>query len=231
MIKEITIDHQGIKLGGYISVVPNARSWIVFAHGSGSSRKSSRNNWVASELNHRGHATLLFDLLTPKEDLNYDNRFNLPLLAERLSLATGWLLRSPYYQGQPIAYFGASTGAGAALVAASNLTGDTPLFTVISRGGRPDLAGKGSLGGVILPVLLIVGDLDREVVTLNEMARFYLKDSELKLVEGATHLFEETGKLNEIVELTADWLDEKLRVLYKQRKPKSIKKGGDHVAT
>jgi putative phosphoribosyl transferase len=221
MIKEITIDHEGIKLSGHISAEPKARSWIIFAHGSGSSRKSSRNNWVANELNHRGHATLLFDLLTPEEDLNYDNRFNLPLLAERLELATEWLLRSPHYKGQPLAYFGASTGAGAALIAAEKLSGDTPLFTVISRGGRPDLTGQSALRKVSVPVLLIVGSLDREVITLNEMAQSHLRNAELKLVEGATHLFEEPGKLGEVVELCADWLNEQL----------NIHEGGEHVVT
>jgi putative phosphoribosyl transferase len=229
MIKEITIEHEGIKLGGHICAVPHARSWVIFAHGSGSSRKSSRNNWVASELNRRGHATLLFDLLTPKEDLNYDNRFNLPLLAQRLALATGWLLRSPNYQGQPLAYFGASTGAGAALVAASKMTPNTPLFTVISRGGRPDLAGKSTLQEVSVPVLLIVGSLDREVITLNEMARTYLRNSELQLVNGATHLFEEAGKLNDVVERTAFWLDERLKSLDTHLRPGNISEGGDYV--
>ena len=221
MIKEITIDHEGIKLSGHISAVPNARSWIIFAHGSGSSRKSPRNNWVANELNRLGHATLLFDLLTPEEDLNYDNRFNLPLLAERLLLATDWLLRSLHYMGQPLAYFGASTGAGAALIAASQLSEHAPLFTVISRGGRPDLAGESALRKVSVPVLLIVGSLDREVITLNEMAQSHLRNAELKLVEGATHLFVEHGKLGEVVELCAAWLDEQL----------TIHEGGDHVAT
>lgn len=228
MIKEITIKHKEIKLNGHISAEPNARSWIIFAHGSGSSRKSSRNNWVASELNRRGHATLLFDLLTSEEDLFYDNRFNLVLLAQRLTLATGWLLRSPYYQGQPIVYFGASTGAGAALVAASKWQGNTPLLTVISRGGRPDLAGKSVLHEVSVPVLLIVGGLDHEVITLNQMAQAHLREAELKLVAGATHLFEETGALGDVVELSADWLDEHLKVYRNRLRQGNIHKGGDH---
>ena len=208
-------------MSGHISAVAMAKSWIIFAHGSGSSRKSFRNNWVANELNHRGYATLLFDLLTPEEDLNYDNRFNLPLLAERLELATDWLLRSPHYNGQPLAYFGASTGAGAALIAATKLSVDTPLFTVISRGGRPDLAGQSTLSKVFVPVLLIVGSLDREVITLNEKAQSHLGNAELKIVEGATHLFEEPGKLGEVVQFCVAWLDEQL----------NIYKGGDHVVT
>jgi putative phosphoribosyl transferase len=225
MIKEITIDHEGIKLS--ISAEPNARSWIIFAHGRG----SSRNNWVANELNRRGHATLLFDLQTPEEDLNYDNRFNLPLLGERLELATGWLLRSLHYNGQPLAYFSASTGAGAALIAASKLHVDSPVFTLISRGGRPDLAGQNALREVSVSVFLILGSLDHEVITLNEMALANIRTGELKILEGATHLFEETGKLGEVVKLSADWLDQQLKGWSHQRRPGSIHDGGDYVVT
>jgi putative phosphoribosyl transferase len=228
-MKEITIDHEGIKLNGHLTEEPGARSWIIFAHGSGSSRKSSRNNWVARELNRQGHATLLFDLLTPEEDLEYENRFNLPLLAERLLLATEWLLKSTYYLGQPLAYFGASTGAGAALIAASKLPEDAPLFTVISRGGRPDLAGEGALKKVLVPVLLIVGSLDREVITLNEMAQAHLTSAELQLVKGATHLFEEPGKLNKVVQLSSEWLDQQLKDWSNQPHPRNIHERGDHV--
>lgn len=210
MMKEVLIDLAGLKLAGNISCEPKAKSWIIFAHGSGSSHKSPRNNWVAQELNHQGHATLLFDLLTPNEDLNYSNRFDLPLLAERLIMVTEWLLRSSYYQGEPVAYFGASTGAGAALIAAAKLSGKSPLFTVISRGGRPDLAGEEVLHEVSVPVLLIVGGLDGEVITLNEMAQSCLQTAELQIVEGATHLFEEEGKLEQVVKISADWLGRQL---------------------
>jgi putative phosphoribosyl transferase len=197
--KEIIIDHNEVKLHGHISGEVNSRSWIVFSHGSGSSRLSPRNNWIANELNCRGHATLLFDLLTPVEDLDYKNRFNIPLLADRLTLATMWLLRSSYYHKQPVAYFGASTGAGAALIAASKFRDDARLFTVISRGGRPDLAGKKTLRDLTVPVLLIFGSHDREVINLNEVALANLRNANLHLIDGATHLFEEPGKLNEVV--------------------------------
>lgn len=142
MEKEIVIAHDGIDLKGHISVQPHTRSWVIFAHGSGSSYKSPRNNWVASCLNQKGHSTLLFDLLTPEEDSYYENRFNISLLSERLIWATNWLLRSPHYRGEPFSYFGASTGAAAALMAASQQGDNSNLFTVISRGGRPDLAGS-----------------------------------------------------------------------------------------
>jgi alpha-beta hydrolase superfamily lysophospholipase len=184
---------------------------------------------VANELNRQGHATLLFDLLTPEEDLNYENRFNLFLLADRLKLATGWLLSSPYYKGQPLVYFGASTGAGAALIAASKLTGDFPLLTIISRGGRPDLAGASFLKEVFVPVLLIVGSLDDEVINLNEIAQVHLHNAKLQLVEGATHLFEEPGKLAEVVKVSADWLDEQL-ISSGQHARKNIQDGGPHVS-
>lgn len=205
----VEIEYEDIKLNGHISMQPHVRSWIIFAHGSGSSHKSPRNNWVASELNRMGHGILLFDLLTPEEDLEYANRFNLPLLAERLEVATKWLLDSSYYRGEPFAYFGASTGAGAALITASRI--ENPLFlTVISRGGRPDLAGEDALRKVFVPVLLIVGSLDLDVITLNQEARDYLPNAKIKLVQGATHLFEEEGKLAEVVRLCANWLDELL---------------------
>jgi putative phosphoribosyl transferase len=229
MKKEITIDHRGLKLKGDLTDEPNAKSWIIFAHGSGSSRKSSRNSWVASELNRQGHSTLLFDLLTPEEDLDYENRFNLPLLAERLLLATDWLLMSPVYQGQSLAYFGASTGAGAALIAASKIPPETPLLTVISRGGRPDLAGESSLREVSVPVLLIVGSMDGEVIDLNKMAQAHLPSAELEIVKGATHLFEEPGKLNQVVQLSADWLERQLKIRSDQRRPGNFYEGESHV--
>lgn len=210
MHKEITITQGELRLSGHLSGGDNDKGWVIFAHGSGSSRLSSRNNWVAQKLNDLGYGTLLFDLLTPSEDLDYDNRFNLPLLSRRLALATGWLLRSPYYHGQPIAFFGASTGAGAALVAASDAPAHWPLFGVISRGGRPDLAGQTALRNVAVPVLLIVGGEDHDVITLNKMAQVHLRNPELRIVEGATHLFEEPGKLGEVVRLSSEWLDSHL---------------------
>ncbi len=207
MLKEVTIRMKDVGLAGHLSLGYRPKAWIIFAHGSGSSRMSSRNNWVASELNKYGYATLLFDLLTREEDKVIQNRFNLPMLAERLSGVINWLKQSQFYHGEAMAYFGASTGAGAALIAAAEETEGSPLYTVISRGGRPDLAGTLNLERVTVPVLLIVGSYDDDVIELNKNAQKSLRFSELKLVEGATHLFEEPGTLNRVVDLSVQWLD------------------------
>jgi putative phosphoribosyl transferase len=209
MFKEVSIDINGVLLEGHLASGPIRRSWVIFAHGSGSSRMSTRNNWVAQKLNEHGYGTFLFDLLTKEEDSIYANRFNIPLLAERLLGVTKWLSQSDYYSNEPIAYFGASTGAAAALLAAAKTKAFSKLFTVISRGGRPDLAGK-ELNLVSVPVLMIVGSRDVEVIRLNEIAKRELQSSELVLVPGATHLFEEPGALNEVVNLTINWLDSHL---------------------
>lgn len=206
MIEEISIRHGDSELLGHVTYPDNPKAWVIFAHGSGSSRMSKRNNWVARELGELGFATMLFDLLTEKEDEVYSNRFDIPLLAERLLAATKWLMNSSFYKKEPIAYFGASTGAGAALVAAADIDPSMPLYAVISRGGRPDLAGADKLNKVFVPTLLIVGNHDTEVIKLNELALNELPDAKLVLVPGATHLFEEPGTLNEVVRLTGDWL-------------------------
>lgn len=206
MFQEVIIEQEELKLEGHLSSPENPKAWVIFAHGSGSSRKSPRNNWIAKELNSKNYGTFLFDLLTAEEDLVYENRFNLPLLAERLLTATAWLMNSPFYTGLPIAYFGASTGGGAALIAAARSPESWPLYTVVSRGGRPDLAGK-FLKDVRVPVLLLVGGLDFQVIELNQLAENALKNVKLTLVEGATHLFEEPGKLDEVLHLTTTWLD------------------------
>lgn len=210
MFQEIVIHAGDLKLEGHISGNPHPIGWVIFAHGSGSSRHSSRNNWVAKQLNQKGFATFLFDLLTLEEDSVYSNRFNIPLLADRLRMATEWLVQSEFYRGEPIAYFGASTGAGAALIAAAKARASWPLYTVISRGGRPDLAGEEYLKQVSLPVLLIVGDRDYEVIKLNEEAQDGLEEAELELVTGATHLFEEPGTLDRVVEIVVQWLESNL---------------------
>ena len=207
MREEILINYQNIRLHGHVDYEEDSKAWVIFAHGSGSSRHSSRNNWVAGQLNRKGFATMLFDLLTEEEDLVYENRFDLPLLAQRLMIATDWLMKKSFYQDQPIAYFGASTGAGAALIAAANISPSVPLFTVISRGGRPDLAREENLKKISLPVLLIVGDLDFQVITLNQMAHDHLSHSKIVLVSGATHLFEEPGALDQVVKLANEWLE------------------------
>lgn len=210
MFKEVQIETQDVTLKGHISYENNSKAWVIFAHGSGSSRMSPRNNWVAKELNKEGFATFLFDLLTPEEDLVFENRFDISLIGSRLLTATNWLVKSSFYQNQPLAYFGASTGAAAALVACANAHETFPLYTVISRGGRPDLAGKDALTRVHVPVLLIVGSLDYEVIRLNEMAQNELANCKLSLVQGATHLFEESGTLGEVVKFVISWLEQQL---------------------
>lgn len=205
MFKEIVIEQDGRSLQGHLSYGDQVRAWIIFAHGSGSSRKSKRNNWVASELNQQGFATLLFDLLTVDEDRVHRNRFNIAMLAERLLATTAWLLKSPYYKGEQIGYFGASTGAAAALMAAAQADRAWPIYAIVSRGGRPDLAGKEFLNEVLIPTLLIVGGHDGEVIKLNEKAKMELANSRLELVAGASHLFEEPQALEEVVKLSADW--------------------------
>jgi putative phosphoribosyl transferase len=210
MEKEIIFQHEGLQLFGHITKVSHSKAWVIFAHGSGSSRKSSRNNWVARKLNQNGFSTLLIDLLTKGEDEIFQNRFDIPLLSKRLLAATDWLIHSPYYEQTPIAYFGASTGAAAALEACANAPDSIQLFAIISRGGRPDLASEEALGEVLIPTLLIVGSRDDEVIRLNEYAKTFLFDAKLVLIPGATHLFEETGALEEVVKLASNWLDSHL---------------------
>jgi putative phosphoribosyl transferase len=196
-----------ITLEGNISVPKGASGLVLFAHGSGSSRLSPRNRFVAQELNKNGIATLLFDLLTPEEetlDLQTAHlRFDIILLAKRLADATDWVLKNPMLDGLKIGYFGASTGGGAALVAAA----DRPevVKVVVSRGGRPDLAGE-RLVDVKCPTLLIVGGLDDVVIELNKKSLSSLKsEKKLVIIPGATHLFEEKGKLEEVAHYASDW--------------------------
>ncbi len=191
------------RLGGHLVVPEHARAIVVFAHGSGSSRHSPRNRYVASILNDAGIATLLFDLLTAGEEHLRANVFDIDLLGERLAEVTRLVQREPDLGQLPVAYFGASTGAAAALRAAADP--DSTVYAVVSRGGRPDLA-MGSLVVVRAPVLLIVGSADRAVLKLNEDARARLRcESELVVVPGATHLFEEPGTLRTAAEAARDW--------------------------
>jgi pimeloyl-ACP methyl ester carboxylesterase len=203
MFEEISIKYEDKTLLGHIFLCKKPRAWIIFAHGSGSSRMSERNNWVARELEKLGFSSVLFDLLTEEEDVVYANRFNIPLLSDRLKRATHWLLNSSYYKKEPIGFFGASTGAAAALAAAADST--LPIYSVISRGGRPDLAGASNLNNVFAPTLLIVGSNDLDVIKLNEYALAELPDAKIVLVPGATHLFEEAGALGEVLRLAGDW--------------------------
>ncbi|HEU4752770.1 MAG TPA: alpha/beta fold hydrolase, partial [Armatimonadota bacterium] len=181
---------------------------VLFAHGSGSSRHSPRNQFVARELNRAGLGTLLMDLLTPEEeavDLRTRHlRFDIGFLADRLGEATEWLERYEATQGLPIGYFGASTGAGAALVAAAQHP--ERVEAVVSRGGRPDLAGP-ALPGVQAPTLLIVGGADYPVIEMNRAALAHLRvpEKELRIVPGATHLFEELGALEEVARMAVEW--------------------------
>ena len=194
----------GPGLHGNLAVPERAIGVTLFAHGSGSGRFSPRNQRVAVQLNRRGLATLLFDLLTPEEEPLGANVFDVDLLGDRLEQTTRWLLGHPLTEGLAPSYFGASTGAAAALVAAASL-GDT-VRAVVSRGGRPDLAGE-SLPQVVSPTLLVVGSLDRQVLELNREAFEQLScERRLEVVPGAGHLFEEPGTLERVSELAADWL-------------------------
>jgi len=201
-VESVTVDAGGQRLPGLLGVPAEARGLVLFAHGSGSSRLSSRNNAVAAELRRARLGTLLFDLLTPDEAGDLTNVFNIDLLARRLSGAADWVRHDAGLGELPIGYFGASTGAAAALVAAGN---DRDVFAVVSRGGRPDLVGQ-TLAMVASPTLLIVGQRDTEVLRLNRIALDRLTcEKSLRLVPGATHLFEEPGTLNMVAELAGEW--------------------------
>jgi putative phosphoribosyl transferase len=190
-------------LGGHLTIPESACGVVVFAHGSGSSRHSPRNRYVASILNQATLGTLLFDLLTPHEELDRANVFDIELLARRLCAVARWLRTVPEARGLPIGYFGASTGAGGALLAAADPASEPA--AIVSRGGRPDLAAP-RLGQVRAPTLLIVGGLDEAVLDLNRDAQAQmLCEVRLAVVPGATHLFEEPGTLQRAAELARDW--------------------------
>ena len=205
--KEVLIEAGPVLLNGELKVPENATGIVLFAHGSGSSRHSPRNQYVAGVIRDAGVGTLLFDLLTGREEEidNYTRefRFDINLLAWRLVAATKWLAEEKETKHLRPGYFGASTGGGAALVAAAQM--GEKIGAVVSRGGRPDLAGP-ALGHVMAPTLLIVGGLDGPVIRMNEDAYAQLRSvKELKIVPGATHLFEEPGKLEEVARLAASW--------------------------
>jgi len=188
---------------GALIVPPGAKGLVLFAHGSGSGRLSPRNNYVASVLRDSGVATLLFDLLTEKEDRIYANRFDIDLLTQRLQLATEWVKQQAATRHLAIGYFGASTGAAAALKAAAAL--GPVIRAVVSRGGRPDLA-LDDLARVQAPTLLIVGGNDDVVIELNRKAYRELRaEKELMIIPGATHLFEEPGTLEQVATAAAHW--------------------------
>ena len=203
---EVQIPAGRAVLLGNLTIPENAMSLVLFAHGSGSSWHSPRNQFVARTLNHAGLGTLLFDLLTPEEEATdirtREHRFNIGLLAERLVHATTWAKQQEQTRNLRIGYFGSSTGGGAALVAAADLQ---DVGAVVSRGGRPDLAGD-ALPKVQAPTLLIVGGNDDIVIELNEMARDRMRcEVKLEIVPGATHLFEEPGVLEKVAKLASDW--------------------------
>ncbi|HVN59675.1 MAG TPA: dienelactone hydrolase family protein [Gaiellaceae bacterium] len=200
--REVVIPAGGVALPGSVVAPAGRPGIVVFAHGSGSSRSSPRNVQVAEALNDAGLATLLFDLLTDEEALDRAKVFDIGLLAERLAAATSWVESDPELGGLPIGYFGASTGAAAALWAAA---GNHAVAAVVSRGGRPDLAAP-RLAGVRAPTLLIVGGDDEVVLELNRRALASLRcEAELVVVAGATHLFEEPGALEEVAALARGW--------------------------
>jgi len=195
-------------LSGNLTTPENAMALVLFAHGSGSSRHSPRNRFVARTLNRAGLGTLLFDLLTPEEEAldiyTREHRFNISLLAKRLVHATKWARQQEETRDLRIGYFGSSTGGAAALVAAAELPQD--IGAVVSRGGRPDLAAD-ALPRVQAPTLLIVGGNDNIVIELNEMARNQMRcEVKLEIIPGATHLFEEPGALEQVAKLASDWL-------------------------
>src|SRR5687768_5323680 len=216
--REVRIPSRKVTLWGTLTVPPGARGIVLFAHGSGSSRHSPRNQYVARTIREAGIGTLLFDLLTPEEEASEAQtrhlRFDIELLATRLMDTTLWLTDEDVMAGMSIGYFGASTGGGAALVAAAAL-GDI-IGAVVSRGGRPDLAGA-ALGRVQAPTLLIVGGRDQVVIQVNREAFSRLGcRKELKIVPGATHLFEEPGTLEEVARLASDWFQKELATEIRQ---------------
>jgi pimeloyl-ACP methyl ester carboxylesterase len=207
---EVAIPAGPVLLEGALHLPSQPRGVVVFSHGSGSGRLSPRNQFVAAQLQELALGTLLLDLLTQTEDRDYDNRFDIDLLTQRLGHAVRFVRDHATTKTLPIGLFGASTGAASALRVAAAMPED--VGAVVSRGGRPDLAGRGELQQVRVPTLLIVGGLDFEVIKLNESARDALVNSEreLVIVPGATHLFEEPGTLEEVARLAARWYDERL---------------------
>lgn len=193
---------EGQFLVANLSIPNDSKGLVIFAHGSGSSRRSSRNRFVAGILEDNGFSTLLTDLLTPGEDLLYKNRFNISLLSRRLVRITEWALQQVILKALPVGYFGASTGAASALQAATVLPEN--IRAIVSRGGRPDMAR--TLASVKSPTLLIVGSLDRQVLDLNQdVFRSLTCDKKMEIIKGASHLFEEPGTLHQVAHLAVDW--------------------------
>ena len=210
-------------LPGWLALPGEARALVIFAHGSGSSRFSPRNRLVAGILQQAGFGTLLFDLLTPEEDQLYENRFNIELISARLVSATEWLAQQQETRGLAFGFFGASTGAAAALKAAARL--GSRIKAVVSRGGRPDLA-MDSLDQVTSPTLLIVGALDEVVLDLNRLALSKLSaEKRLEVIPGATHLFEEPGALEMAAAAAVAWFKDHLLPFNKKAGPWKQREG------
>lgn len=208
--RSVSIPAEEVALEGVLALPPQPVGIVVFSHGSGSGRLSPRNRFVASALHRLGLGTLLLDLLTAEEDLDRDKRFDIRLLTTRLSHAVRFVRGQLETRALPVGLFGASTGAASALRVAATLP--EAIGAVVSRGGRPDLAGDELLGRVNAPTLLIVGGFDREVIMLNESARGALThcQCELQIVAGATHLFEEPGTLDQVAQLAGQWFSRHL---------------------
>jgi putative phosphoribosyl transferase len=208
--REVEIPAGAARLPGELVVPRDSSGTVIFAHGSGSGRLSPRNRAVAGALHDAGLATLLFDLLTDDEARSRARVFDIPLLADRLGTATQWLSAQPEVRARPVGYFGASTGAAAALQAAAEP--DIDVSAIVSRGGRPDLAGP-ALSRVTAPTLLIVGGADPQVLELNREAQTLMRSpTELVVIPGATHLFEEPGALEAVAAKAADWFQRHLGV-------------------
>jgi putative phosphoribosyl transferase len=218
--REVSIDLEGAILEGTLTLPKGADGVVLFAHGSGSSRHSPRNRYVAQVLQSQGIATLLIDLLTRREEsidqYSGELRFDIPFLAKRLIGATNWIRSSPDTKDLRVGYFGASTGAGAALMAAAELP--DVVSTVVSRGGRPDLA-KDALDAVRVPTLLIVGGDDEPVISMNReaLAKLNCPDKKLVIIPGATHLFEEPGTLEEVARVAAEWFSRHFKSVQKSQ--------------
>ncbi len=207
-VREVRIPSGEVWLYGDLALPPDFTGLVLFVHGSGSGRHSARNRQVAGKLQQAGIATLLFDLLTAQEEQvdihTREHRFDIALLTKRLQDATTWAMAQPDLQQVPIGYFGASTGSAGAIIDAARL--GRRIAALVSRGGRPDLAGPVALAAVTAPTLLIVGGADHGVIELNEQAFGHLTcEKELVIIPGATHLFEERGALEQVAELAASW--------------------------
>ncbi len=206
--QDVTIGRHGLR--AFLDMPDGATGLVIFAHGSGSGRHSPRNQYVAAGLHRSQLVTLLVDLLTPQEELDRRNVFDVQLLARRLREAADWADGMAPLATLPLGYFGASTGAAAAIIAAS--MPDDRAAAVVSRGGRPDLAGAEALGRIRAATLLIVGSLDRDVLNLNHDAKALMTaPAELVIVPGASHLFEEPGTLDQVISLARRWFNSHLK--------------------